>query len=442
MDSKTGEMLRRDPFGMNSILYYRKDANSDASRALLYLLIAIGILLLPIPEIRVKGIEQFLTMRHAGWQVWKLIGMFLMLGECYRQARHSYIGYRLAYLGFKQRLLEFEIGQKAAPLLSPSLYYVLFKDLRAYEDELRDYIRHYRRNIESYLREKRWNEQNEELTERLDKLLNDFAVDDGERGIITERWESIRNPKRRKQYLGLLEGRLSYDRLSAKLSSVEAPQVNGGGNGRDRLNGDAKTDRLALLENHASRVESEESRKYMEAAAMAASRHEKIRLIKLALRAEQQTREAPAEEAETETPEEKQRMLSDVQFLSLQDLARERFSLTGLTPPRVNPVMAREIILALLAPGKRGRRFQAAYRAEDTLRVMVRRQYEVHLRKQFDPRIFRDTLSWLVNESVLFTKPKTDEQVFSLTSKTRGKSDDARKVINAFLSFDRSLKIM
>jgi hypothetical protein len=320
------------------------------------------------------------------------------------------------------------------------LRYVLFKNLEEYEDQLRAYVRHYRRNLEILRREERWDEIGASLTEQLEGLLQRFAVAPAERSAIVERWEETHNPNARKKYLSLLQSRLAHQEFSQRpgLLPTALPAL--------EIKEAAPPDQITetVPEGEFSGTIDDESRKWFEAAAAAGTNREKRRLLRRAMGLARQAHATPIQEQPAVSADlaEKKRINTEVSFLSLQDLARERFNLAAILPARVNSVMAREIILALLAPGKTGRRFHAAYRAEDTLRVFVRRQYEVHVGRQFSPRVFRDTLSWLVNEEVLVTKPKTDEQVYSLSSKTRNKSAEAQKVITAFINFDRSLRIM
>lgn len=427
------ERKRRE---IKNLLQIRREAKLAAGKATLFLIAGVILLYVPLPQ---SG--PGLAFRQNYIWVSRSIMLALTAWQCYASSAHAYVGLRLVYLGFLLRLLEYELERKAVPFQRPNVWYVLFGDLQAYEDELREYVRHYRRNLETWIREERWIKAGQELSRQLHGLLGRYELSAQSRDAILEKWETIRNPKGKKRYLAALESRLAHGDFAAKQlaengSIASDDEISDNGNPRE------ETDRLKLLVNNAARLNREESRKLLEEATATLSRRDKIRLLKLALRVEAQANVDGHDSVPAPKSEESRRRDAEVQFLSLQDLAREKFCLAGALPPRTNAVMAREIILALLAPGKRGRRFQAAYRAEDTLRVMVRRQYEVHLRKQFDPKVFRETLSWLVNESVLFTKPKTDEQVFSLTSKTRGKSAEAQKVINAYLSFDRSLRVV
>ncbi len=413
---------------IDDLVFLREEAKYSLWRVGAYLLGIVVVFNIPSPR---EGSLLFRMLQAIP------IGFFAAYGA--RNCIQVYYGYRYTYLIFYMRLLEYQISRDTIAIRKPSLWYFFFKDLKGYEDELRAYVRHYERNMEELDRQEKWEFVGNKLTYKLQTLLPQFSLTEDEKKDIFDQWESIFNPKKKREFLTRLEGKLLTKAFRNQLAPLLKPAENFEVEFEDEF--PVKYDRVASLEEQARNVDSEESKRLVELASRESNQRIKLRLLQQAIRIRDKVHASKPElpEAEKVIQEKKS---AEVHFLSLQDLARERFSLVGIVPREVNPIMAREIILALLSPGESGRRFTAAYRAEDTLRVRVRKQFEVHLRQQFNPKMFRDNLGWLEREQVLFTKPKTDEQVYALSSKTRGKSLEAQKVIRAFMAFDRSLRIV
>lgn len=423
-----------EEFSLKTIELWRKETKVDFWWTLFYVLGAV-FLTMPTPA-NLSG-SFGITVAHT--LLFRTVQVILVLGWVKWGYRYGFMGYlagTLVYLGFSKRLMEYQLQYEAVVLKRPSLYRIFFDDLQKYEDQVREDVRHYSRALELWVREEKWSIAGEKLTVRLEVLLREANfLSKEERSKIFERWEGILNPKRKKEYLLRLEsellhlyhqkrGFIAFRPPSGKLSSEDMSTEPGP---REEVY-------------NASKVALAESRRLIQEANRESDRQRKLRLYAQALEVNKKASLNVSLGVKGQVDSGGERKGAEIQFISLQDLARERFNLDFYLPKQVDALMSREILLALLAPGQSGRRFTANYRAEDTLRVRVRRQFEVHLGKQFDPKKFRDTLSWLVNEEVLFTKPKTDEKVYSLTSKTSGKSVEAQAVIRAMLAFDRSLK--
>jgi hypothetical protein len=155
---------------------------------------------------------------------------------------------------------------------------------------------------------------------------------------------------------------------------------------------------------------------------------QKEQLMSAAIEAQRICRRATNASAEVEPAPETKEILP-TQYVRLWERAEEVFSVDGLLPAAMDVEMAKAILLILIDPGSRERIFQKKYRPADRLKKDVTRHY-VRIDRPFRPECFDRTLSRLHAEGILFSKPKTDEKMYSLSSKpAAGKSSQAQAVI-------------
>ncbi len=129
-----------------------------------------------------------------------------------------------------------------------------------------------------------------------------------------------------------------------------------------------------------------------------------------------------------------ERELAPSHSLTLTEV-EEGLAIESLLPQSVDKVMAKAIVLELMDLGNRKTSFGESYRAEDTLKRMVVRRYASG-KQQFDPRSFLKTLRWLRKESILCSKSKTDEEVFSLSVRPGlAATPDSAEVVRSVVKF-------
>jgi hypothetical protein len=155
---------------------------------------------------------------------------------------------------------------------------------------------------------------------------------------------------------------------------------------------------------------------------------QKERFMSMAIEVQRAYRRDTNASAEVE-PMPETREIFPTQYLRLWERAEEVFSVDGLLPAGMDVEMAKAILLILIDPGSRERIFQKKYRPADRLKKDVMRHY-VRIGKPFHPECFDRTVSRLHAEGILFSKPKTDEKMYSLSSKPAvGKSPQAQAII-------------
>jgi hypothetical protein len=183
----------------------------------------------------------------------------------------------------------------------------------------------------------------------------------------------------------------------------------------------------------------DEAKALHDAANQAAIFKEKERLLSAAIEAQRAYRRATIEAPEPQAEPESVATLP-VQYIRLWDRAREAFSVDDLLPSDMDAEMAKAILLVLIDPGSRERIFQEKYRPADRLKRDVARYYS-RIGVPFRPVIFDRTVSRLHDEGILFSKPKTDEKMYSLTAKpATGKSVQAQTVIRKVIDTVTLLK--
>lgn len=176
-----------------------------------------------------------------------------------------------------------------------------------------------------------------------------------------------------------------------------------------------------------------------DAAKQATSFKEKERLLSAAIEAQRTFRRAAVASPEVEVSADPKEVLP-TQYIRLWDRAREMFSVDELLPPDMDAEMAKAILLVLIDPGSRERVFQEKYRPADRLKRDVARYYS-RIGIPFRPECFDRTVSRLHADGVLFSKPKTDERMYSLTSQpAKGKSIQAQALIRKVVETASMLK--
>ena len=131
-----------------------------------------------------------------------------------------------------------------------------------------------------------------------------------------------------------------------------------------------------------------------------------------------------------EAQEPRQIVSREINQLPLWSYARKVFVINELLPSNVDEMMATTILILLISPGDKSRRFQAKYWRESTLRREVIHHYERILKSSYQPTVFVKTLKWLSSEGAIFTKAKADEMMYALSAKPGlGKSPDAQEII-------------
>lgn len=309
--------------------------------------------------------------------------------------------------------------------------------LQKFEETLIDGLRAARRAIDDQRRKAKWEATSKKLRPQLEAVLQEFSATEEERDQALLDFDSFENPRRKREFLDRLAQRLSYERWRhAELTFKSAP------NGKlEPVRPQEDDIELRSFLARAALLTLPKARELYEQALRVDSRREKIRLLGSALNLEAK------ENGVVEKVEDDKPTISippaEIKQLSLREFARERLKVLEqlVSKDRADWRMCREIILILLEPGKSGARFNKRYFAEDTIKVEVRRQYQLNVGQQFDPGSFKDAVKLLLDYNVLVKKPKTDERAISLSTRVKGATNkEAAAIITAFLQLKREAK--
>jgi len=124
-----------------------------------------------------------------------------------------------------------------------------------------------------------------------------------------------------------------------------------------------------------------------------------------------------------------QRPVNEVRHIDLKSAAMARLQINHLVSTRCDAVMAQHILLGLMNLGNEVSLVLSNYMPADALARKVRTSHMLH-GLQFDPRVFRTTISALRRDGIIYSKAKTDEEVYSLEAKPNsGKSKQAAEII-------------
>ena len=342
--------------------------------------------------------------------------------------------YHRRYSIFVQQLLD--EGYQVPWRMSMIRFY-LADNLTAFEKTLLDGLASSRNAIDRRRQQERWSRANLRLRPQLEALLDEFDIQGLDRKRMTELFHTCDSPRKRREYLQSLGRKLAYEKwkniLEDQIRDTVVAVV-------ETLPQSLEDIELRSMEVRAARVESSAAWAIYQVALSTSLRRDKIRLFGEALRIDD--RESEKEErvgTSQSTPKIVQR--AEVKQICLQEFARDRLSvMQKLLPLNTNWQMCREIVLFLLEPGRSGGRFNKHYRAEDSVKVAVRRQYQVNTGRNFDPKEFEEAIEILLACCVLVTKPKTDERTVSLSTRTKNAATpEAAEIIVAVLKLKREL---
>ncbi len=330
------------------------------------------------------------------------------------------------------KLREFEKRGYKVPWSVSKWRFMRVSDLEEFEKTLMDGLLAARNVIDQQRKIERWRRMSEKLYEQLEILLTDFGVDESGWNLIVGDFNSIENPRRKREFLNGLSSRLAHERWkSIKPTSVSTLSH---GVQESLVPEDIE---LRSLEARSTSVVDPEALKLVQLASIASLRREKIRYLGQALLLDQKAEEKKVEVAvrgEILTPAAS----AEVKRLSLREFSRTRLECMREIIGDADWKMCREIVLVLLEPGRTGARFNKRYFAEDTVAVEVRRRYQVNVGEQFDPTSFSKSVKALLSYGVLVTKPKTDERTLSLSTRVKGaKTPQAAEIIAAALRLKR-----
>jgi hypothetical protein len=319
------------------------------------------------------------------------------------------------------------------------------KDLKQFEQSLFDYLRSFRRAEDLLRRQAKWAAANAKITSQLEMLLGEFEINGDKRQEILDDFSSYDNPERRKEVLGSIRSRLTHEEWRA----MHQFATSNGPSGFPRFPPevvsrlDSEEDfRLKQLEKEALKVTSDAAKHYYGEALKADSPRKKIRLFKRALNEDVHSAAVDGEVVAAIATVSKipnKTVVAEVRYLSLQDFARERLMNIAAFATETDWQMCREIILALARPGQSGGRFNKHYFAEDTVKRMVRRQCNMYGDTLFKPTVFDETVSWLLQQGVLVTKPKVDERTLSLSTRVSAATPVGAEIISMILRLKREM---
>ncbi len=310
------------------------------------------------------------------------------------------------------------------------------------EQLFQDFWKIERRRKEKRKKE-RWDTRNDKLREELLGIVRTCHLSEDDKGELEEKvleiWESLPlNPDRRKRFVSKVQNGLLHWAFQAQYgySREESALLINQTASEER---EAVDWRLRLLETEAKECESDAARALCAQALRETDRRTRIRLLGNAIREERQSEDSSASQIESVSPIAVA-PASEVKFIKLDELMEKKFQIAHLVPSSLDAAMAKEILLELLDPGSQQRRFQKAYRPESRLKHRVQQRYESWVQAPFDARSFYDTLAWLVDEGIVFTKRKK-EDVYSLQANNfRAKSETARALIAAVIRLDREIR--
>ncbi len=321
------------------------------------------------------------------------------------------------------------------PLRMSKLRFYWAPDLQEFEKTMIDGLRAARVAIDRERQSQRWERINNRLFSQFDAVCDEFRLDDQRRVQLQQEFTSYDNPRRRREWLDTLGRKLGYERwkaqatnflnpASAKSSVVIEPPPN-------------EDVELRSMRVRADCVMSPEARQLRASAKAVNNRRDEIRFLGMALRAEERWSSEAAEVSFVSAPRPVPSEV--VRRISLQEFTRERLEcFREIFGDATDWQMCREIVLVLLEPGRRKARVGKRYLAEDTVKVEVRRRYQINVGTPFDPRVFAEAVEALKTYyGVLGSKPKTDERTLSL--KTRSAHPQGSRAIQEAFALKREL---
>ncbi len=308
-------------------------------------------------------------------------------------------------------------------------------DLAEYEKSLIDYLISFRRAQELVKQEEKRRNISRGLLRRFILILRELQVSSEEERSYVQDFCSYKNPNRQKEFIDTVCSRIVTLRWR-KDSGLFVAKEGRGVISQDSVREDVHLKSMAL---QASKVSSEEAVRLYEEGLRAELRRDKIRLFGQALAREEKFDNTPEAGEAPATPGQKREIVREVRHISLQGFVRERFQSLEQICTFPEWKMRREIIISLLEPGRSGGRFNKHYFAEDTVKKMVRRQYEMYADETFDVKCLNEAISHLLSIGVLVTKPKTDERTISLSTRTKVNSKEASEIVTLVLKVKREL---
>lgn len=309
--------------------------------------------------------------------------------------------------------------------------------LKKFEETLIEGLRAARRTIDDQRRKAKWEAASKRLRPQLDALLDAFSATEEERDQATQDFDSFENPRRKREFLDRLGHRLVHDRWRREMKALESAPATLPKPERPQ----EEDVELRSFLVRAAQLTSPQAQALYRQALEASSRREKIRLLGALLNLEAKENGA-VEKVEGAKPTISAPP-AEIKQLSLREFARERLKVLEqlVSKDKADWRMCREIILILLEPGRSTARINKRYFAEDTIKVEVRRQYQLSVGQQFDPSAFKDAVKLLLDYNVLVKKPKTDERAISLSTRVKGAANkEAAAIISAFLQLKREAR--
>lgn len=345
------------------------------------------------------------------------------------EARRAFYGYRVYPAVMLMRNEGYDVSWVKYPFWS----FFGCKDTAALEASFFEAMRESRKRQDQERLDRKNRVKEEALLAELESVLEFFEVDEATRAGFRKSFATYRSIRNQKEFIGRIEARL-FDRQWRAAFMVP---VDGGSAEIERDFTEKDDLKLKNMREDASRTESSAAQWWYLAGLRAGDdRRQALRMFGKALMEERKSK-ALKKVAEAEAQPEKE--MAPVVHLSLGDFARTKFaSLRGMISEEVDWQVCREIIIALSELGKSRGRFGEHYLPEDSLLKKVRRQCDLYTDKGFDPKKFQAAIDWLLRARVLFPKPKTDERMLSLS--TRSDEAEGRKIVHLVVSVNQEVR--
>ncbi len=307
-------------------------------------------------------------------------------------------------------------------------------DLVNFERTLIDGLRAARVAIDRERRSQKWERMNRRLYSQFDAVCDEFGVYDRQRELLQQEFTAYENPRRRREWLDAIGVKLASERWKAQSTNLLNPA-----SAKSTVVIEPPADEdieLRSMRVRAKCVASAEARALYAQAQGATNRREELRLLGAALRIEERRTDEDVQKRPSLVTREMPP--AEVRQISLQEFTRERLTcFREIFGEKTEWQMCREIVLVLLEPGHGKARIGKHYLAEDTVKVTVRRRYQINVGAPFDPAVFEEAVEVMRAYGILFSKPKTDERTLSLM--TRSAHPQGSRAIKAALALKREL---
>lgn len=293
-------------------------------------------------------------------------------------------------------------------------------DLEKLENRVCEDVQSFYWRLERKRQLARWDPRNRQLEAELVEVIDRYELALADRTTIIAIWNSLsRRSEVRKRFIQRVQAFLAHHEFRLKFEANQAKPIS-------IVDNEVKVSeedwRLKLLDSLAQECEAPEAKQLYNRAEQETNRRVKLRLLGQAISVERRIEEKAANGVSPEV-QMPTRFRGKAKEVKLDQILEERFQITVPLPPKVDARMVKEIILELVDPGTRLRR----WRTEVRLRQKIQQRYEIWIKQPLDPRILSQTLAWLVSIGVVVSEPAHGNIVHYVPRNTKTARNETAK---------------